>query len=171
MNSIKVAMGFLEVAAAMKFISNVDLVWKWGIFTRSVVLGDLDCDRHHFGDLSFRQIPAFARFETRKNRRVSPRFGNRQSGDKFLFINRTFRRETRRARIVSAAGIWKIRRSGFNSSKSAEELNWIDNDFEGALAQAKAENKRFSSILRATPARIAAGWKRMFFRKGKSKPK
>lgn len=38
MNSIKVSMGFLEVAAAMKFISNVDLIWKWGIFTRDVVL-------------------------------------------------------------------------------------------------------------------------------------
>jgi thiol:disulfide interchange protein len=38
MNSVKVAMGFLELAAAMKFISNVDLVWKWGIFTRGVVL-------------------------------------------------------------------------------------------------------------------------------------
>lgn len=38
MNSVKVAMGFLEVAAAMKFISNVDLVWKWGIFTRNAVL-------------------------------------------------------------------------------------------------------------------------------------
>lgn len=38
MNSVKVAMGFLEVAAAMKFLSNVDLVWKWGIFTRSAVL-------------------------------------------------------------------------------------------------------------------------------------
>jgi thiol:disulfide interchange protein len=38
MNSVKVSMGFLEVAAAMKFISNVDLVWKWGIFTRDVVL-------------------------------------------------------------------------------------------------------------------------------------
>ena len=38
MNSVKVSMGFLEVAAAMKFVSNVDLVWKWGIFTRSVVL-------------------------------------------------------------------------------------------------------------------------------------
>ena len=38
MNSVKVAMGFLEVAAALKFLSNVDLVWKWGIFTRSIVL-------------------------------------------------------------------------------------------------------------------------------------
>jgi thiol:disulfide interchange protein DsbD len=38
MNSVKVTMGFLEVAAAMKFLSNVDLIWKWGIFTRSAVL-------------------------------------------------------------------------------------------------------------------------------------
>jgi thiol:disulfide interchange protein len=38
LNSVKVVMGFLEVAAAMKFISNVDLVWRWHIFTREVVL-------------------------------------------------------------------------------------------------------------------------------------
>ena len=38
MNSVKVTMGFLEVAAAMKFLSNVDLIWKWGIFTRTAVL-------------------------------------------------------------------------------------------------------------------------------------
>ncbi|MBP6715631.1 MAG: thioredoxin family protein [Acidobacteria bacterium] len=35
---VKTAMGLLEVAAAMKFLSNVDLVWGWGIFTRNVVL-------------------------------------------------------------------------------------------------------------------------------------
>lgn len=35
---VKVAMGLLEVAAAMKFLSNADLVWGWGIFTRQVVL-------------------------------------------------------------------------------------------------------------------------------------
>jgi len=38
LNSVKVTMGFLELAAAMKFISNVDLVWNWQIFTREVVL-------------------------------------------------------------------------------------------------------------------------------------
>ncbi len=38
LNSVKVTMGFLEVAAAMKFVSNVDLVWGWHIFTREVVL-------------------------------------------------------------------------------------------------------------------------------------
>lgn len=48
LNSVKVVMGFLEIAAAMKFISNVDLVWGAGadrgvlnygwIFSREIVL-------------------------------------------------------------------------------------------------------------------------------------
>ena len=38
LNSIKVVMGFLELAAAFKFISNADLVWNWGIFDRFSVL-------------------------------------------------------------------------------------------------------------------------------------
>jgi len=38
MNSIKVTMGFLELGAAMKFFSNVDLVWEIGFFTYDIVL-------------------------------------------------------------------------------------------------------------------------------------
>lgn len=38
LNSVKVVMGFLEIAAAMKFISNVDLVYHWHIFTRDFVI-------------------------------------------------------------------------------------------------------------------------------------
>ena len=38
LNSVKVIMGFLEIAAAFKFISNTDLVWQWDIFTYEVVL-------------------------------------------------------------------------------------------------------------------------------------
>ena len=38
LNAVKVTMGFLELGAAMKFISNADLVWQWGIFTKQVVL-------------------------------------------------------------------------------------------------------------------------------------
>ena len=33
LNSVKVVMGFLELAAAFKFVSNSDLVWSWGLFT------------------------------------------------------------------------------------------------------------------------------------------
>jgi thiol:disulfide interchange protein DsbD len=38
MQSVKVVMGIAEVAAAFKFLSNADLVWRWGVFTREVVL-------------------------------------------------------------------------------------------------------------------------------------
>ena len=38
MSSVKVLMGFLVIAAAMKFVANVDKVWGWGIFTHDVVL-------------------------------------------------------------------------------------------------------------------------------------
>lgn len=38
LNRIKVVMGFLELAAVAKFISNADLVWHWNIFTHDVVL-------------------------------------------------------------------------------------------------------------------------------------
>jgi len=38
LNSVKVVMGFLELAAALKFMSNVDLVWQWGIISREVFI-------------------------------------------------------------------------------------------------------------------------------------
>lgn len=38
MNNVKVTMGFLEIAAAVKFISNADLVWSWGIMPREFFL-------------------------------------------------------------------------------------------------------------------------------------
>ena len=38
LNSVKVVMGFLELAAAFKFFSNTDLVWGWGFLTFNSVL-------------------------------------------------------------------------------------------------------------------------------------
>ncbi|NOZ74963.1 MAG: hypothetical protein GXO90_06230 [FCB group bacterium] len=38
LNAVKVIMGFLELAAALKFLSNTDLVLGWGIFTHVSVL-------------------------------------------------------------------------------------------------------------------------------------
>ncbi len=34
MNIVKVLLGFIELAAAIKFLSNADLVWEWGIVSR-----------------------------------------------------------------------------------------------------------------------------------------
>ena len=38
LNSVKVVMGFLELAAAFKFLSNTDLAWGWGFFSHNAVL-------------------------------------------------------------------------------------------------------------------------------------
>jgi thiol:disulfide interchange protein DsbD len=38
MNSVKITMGFLELAAALKFASNVDLVFQWELLTRPVFI-------------------------------------------------------------------------------------------------------------------------------------
>lgn len=38
LNSVKVVMGFLVLAAALKFLSVTDAVWGWGIFSREVLL-------------------------------------------------------------------------------------------------------------------------------------
>jgi thiol:disulfide interchange protein len=38
MTTLKATIGVVELAAAVKFISNADLVWHWGVFTRSVVI-------------------------------------------------------------------------------------------------------------------------------------
>lgn len=38
MNNVKVVMGFLEIAAAIKFLSNADLVWNWGMLPKELFL-------------------------------------------------------------------------------------------------------------------------------------
>jgi thiol:disulfide interchange protein len=38
LNSVKVVMGFVELAAAFKFLSNVDLVWGWNTVSRNLVI-------------------------------------------------------------------------------------------------------------------------------------
>lgn len=38
MNIVKVLLGFIELAAAFKFLSNADLVWEWGIVSRPLTI-------------------------------------------------------------------------------------------------------------------------------------
>jgi thiol:disulfide interchange protein DsbD len=38
MNTIKVTLGFVEVAAALKFLSNADLAWRWDVLPRELFL-------------------------------------------------------------------------------------------------------------------------------------
>ena len=140
MNSVKVSMGFLEVAAAMKFISNVDLVWKWGIFTRDVVLAvwiaigiilslyllgkfqlSHDSKPERIGALRLASaiISLAVSFYL-----ITGLFGAKL-GELEAFLPPDLSNNS--ARIFGGGG---------------EKLQWVKNDYEGALAKAKAENKR-----------------------------
>jgi len=135
MTSVKVTMGLLEVAAAMKFISNVDLVWGWGIFTRDVVL------------IVWIVVAALMATYLGGLLRVghAPRLGRPGA-----------------ARLVATAaaiglGVWLGlgvggRRLGeleafLPPADAADlakggELSWIVNDYDAALAEAVASNRR-----------------------------
>ena len=39
LNTVKVTLGFVELALALKFLSNADLVAHWGILPREVFIG------------------------------------------------------------------------------------------------------------------------------------
>jgi thiol:disulfide interchange protein DsbD len=142
MISVKVVVGFLEVAAAMKFLSNADLVWRWGIFTRQVVLATWV----GIGILTISNVLGYLR--------VSHEEPVSNIGPARLIV----------AMIVLATTIWLVpglfgRHLGAleaflppeTTSSSADaiekpqsspaaEVHWVINDYEVALAQAKREN-------------------------------
>jgi thiol:disulfide interchange protein DsbD len=139
MNSIKVAMGFLEVAAAMKFLSNVDLVWNWGIFTRPVVLAiwiaiGIVLAIYLLGkfqlphDTKPERIGAFRVMSAVVSLAIS-----------FYLITGLFGAKLGELESFLPPDLENGSARFFG--KSAEELEWIDNDLERAIAQAKAENK------------------------------
>jgi len=131
--AVKASMGLLELAAAMKFLSNVDLVWGWNIFTRDVVLVTWIV----VAVILVAYLAGFMRLG------YAPRLGR-----------------PRAARLTAvAAGIalalWLT--SGLTGRRLGEleaflppadlagahggELPWILNDFDAAVAQARRENR------------------------------
>jgi thiol:disulfide interchange protein len=137
MNSVKVAMGFLEVAAAMKFISNVDLVWKWGIFTRDVVLAvwiaiGVILTVYLLGkfqlshDSKPERLGAFRMFAAVISLAVS-----------FYLLTGLFGAKLGELESFLPPDLNKSR-----AAASADEVKWMKDDLPGALQKAKAENKR-----------------------------
>jgi thiol:disulfide interchange protein DsbD len=144
MNSVKVVMGFLEIAAAVKFISNADLVWHWNVFTRSTCLALWVA----IGLLITAYILGLFKFENDSpvesigaTRTVLAMFflaitvwlGNGLLGaplgelDSFLPPDK--------ARISGAVSV--------SAGQSASgDLAWIENDYPKALDEAKRQNKQ-----------------------------
>lgn len=141
MNSVKVAMGFLEVAAAMKFISNVDLIWKWGIFTRPVVLAIWIA---LFGILAIYLLGKFQLPHDSKPERIGA-FRLMSAvvslAVSFFLLTGLFGAKLGELESFLPPDLENSSARTFGG-KATEELKWIDNDLEKALAQAKSENKR-----------------------------
>jgi len=126
LNSVKVVMGFLELAAAFKFISNADLVWNWGIFDRSVVLfiWAVIFILTGFYLLGFIKMP----FETKIKKISSPRFIY-----SLIFLSMG---------IYLSTGLFNRNVHGLIESYLPPpiEEHWIDN-INDAYIQANIENK------------------------------
>lgn len=138
LNSVKVSMGFLEVAAAMKFISNVDLVWKWEIFTREVVLASW------VAVAVLLTLYLIGVFRLTNDGPVD-RIGPWRLASAILCLAVTFHLLTglygRRLGELEAFLPPATDGGASASGTLTGELPWILNDYEGALAAAKRENK------------------------------
>ncbi|HXG83033.1 MAG TPA: cytochrome c biogenesis protein CcdA [Pyrinomonadaceae bacterium] len=139
MNSVKVAMGFLEIAAAMKFLSNVDLIWKWEIFTRNFVLSiwiaiGVILAIYLLGKF---QLPHDSKPERIGAIRVVSAILSLAIS--FYLLTGLFGARLGELESFLPPEIESSR--NFFNKPDADKLRWIDNDYEGALAKAKAENK------------------------------
>jgi thiol:disulfide interchange protein len=147
LNSVKVVMGLLEVAAAMKFLSNADLVWQWGVFTREVVLASwvavaLFITLYLLGKF---QLSHDSPVERLGAARLMIALVSLSLG--FYLLTGLFGRRLGELESflppATENSSSAVLASGHNTGTLAAngELNWITNDYEIALKQAKAENK------------------------------
>lgn len=140
LNSVKVTMGFLELAAAFKFLSNVDLVWGWQTVSRPLVLAAwiaiaLVAGIYLLGKI---QLPHDSPVERLGVFRML--MGTFFLGVAFYLLTGLFGSplgELDAWLPPSQASDFSFNRSG---GGSASEIRWIES-YDEALQKAKAENK------------------------------
>jgi len=142
LNSMKVVMGFLELAAAFKFLSNVDLVWGWNTVSRNLVLAAwiaiaLVAAIYLLGKI---QLPHDSPIERLGVARML--FATSFFGVAFFLLIGLFGAPLGELdawlppeETNGRAALW---RSG-GANRSAENV-WLEN-YEAALQKARAENK------------------------------
>jgi thiol:disulfide interchange protein DsbD len=142
LNAVKVVMGFLELAAAFKFLSNMDLVWGWGFFSHKMVLASWAGIMFITGFylLGKIQLPHDSKIERIGVPRMllsmgfltfglylsSGLFGQRIHGLIYSYLPPVVEAET---------GAVKT-----NGASTAEEFDWY-NDLEAGLAEARRTGK------------------------------
>jgi thiol:disulfide interchange protein DsbD len=131
--SVKATMGLLELAAALKFLSNVDLVWGWGIFTRDVVIAlwiviGAVLVIYLAGGLRLGHAP-------RLSRPGVPRWATVAAALALIIWLGTGLTGQRLGELEAFLPPGEL------GGGEGGELTWTVNDYEGALAQASKENR------------------------------
>ncbi|MEZ5307529.1 MAG: cytochrome c biogenesis protein CcdA [Pyrinomonadaceae bacterium] len=151
MSSVKVVMGFLEIAAALKFLSNVDLVWTSKFSTDGTV---------NYGTILFREavlgvwvviallisayILGLFRF---RHEFAKPKIGIARAGFSFVFLLLA---------VYLGTGFLGLKLGELESflppknvasklnvlGNREAELEWLKNDLQTAIDRARIENKR-----------------------------
>jgi thiol:disulfide interchange protein len=133
MVTMKGALAFLELAAAMKFLSNADLVQGWGIFTRNVVL--VSWIVLGAGLLAYLLGLRIGRAGmSRAKPHVIPSVVT-AAIVVWLATGVAGKRLGELEPFLPPAG------SNASGVANSNELTWILNDYSGAVARARAENK------------------------------
>jgi thiol:disulfide interchange protein DsbD len=142
MHAVKVLMAFLEIAAALKFISNVDLVWHWGIFTREVVLASwvVIAGAMVLYILGVFHFPGEPPIKRQRVGRWATAAACLALGV-WLFTGVMGTRLGELEAFLPPADGGTVEESTEKAGIQGE-LTWIMNDYEGALARAKRENRR-----------------------------
>jgi thiol:disulfide interchange protein len=141
MTDVKVVLGFVELALAVKFLSNADLVMQWGILKREIFIG----------------LWALIGLLTLLYLLGKLRIGHRSPVRRFSFIRIFFAilfaaitvylipgvSNTRSANLKLISGFppplcYSIYDDPFNCKRGFKPL---ENEYDAALAKAKAENK------------------------------
>jgi thiol:disulfide interchange protein DsbD len=131
--AVKAVMGMAELAAAMKFLSNVDLVWGWGIFTRNVVLASwiviaLILVAYLAGLIALGHAPKLGR----------PKMGRLIATAAALFVGVWLATGLGGRRLGELEAF--LPPANVSAAAAHGELTWLM-DYDAALAQAAKENR------------------------------
>jgi thiol:disulfide interchange protein DsbD len=141
LNSVKVVMGLLEVAAAMKFISNVDLIWGWGIFTREVVLASWVAVALLITIYLLGKFQLTHDTQTERIGAVRLLIALVSLSLGFYLSTGLFGARLGELESFLPPATVNTRSASFAGGSDNGELPWILNDYQGALARAREENK------------------------------
>jgi len=136
---VKAVLGFVELAAALKFLSNADQVWQWKLLTQPVLLAAwavifICAGLYLWGTLRFGIV---AETETPGARVPAPRAA---FAALFLFLALYCFWGLANRRVVLLSAFLPPAGYGGSGSSSEDGLPWLT-DYNAALAQAKAEGK------------------------------